>query len=61
MAKEKTAIIVTHHLGSVKLADRVFVMKDGRLVEEGTHEELMRLDGEYARLYRTQEKWYVAV
>ena len=61
MAKEKTAIIVTHRLGSVKLADRVFVMKDGRLVEEGTHEELMRLNGEYARLYRTQEKWYVAV
>ena len=33
-------------------------MKDGGLAEEGTHEELMRLDGEYARLYRAQEKWY---
>ena len=45
----------------MEMTDRVFVMKDGRLVEEGTHEELMRLNGEYARLYRTQEKWYVAV
>ena len=59
MAERKTAIIVTHRLGSVKLADRVFVMKDGRLAEEGTHEELMELNGEYARLYRMQEKWYV--
>ena len=58
IAKGKTAIIVTHRLGSVRLADRVFVMKDGGLAEEGTHEELMRLDGEYARLYRAQEKWY---
>ena len=58
ISKGKTAIIVTHRLGSVRLADRVFVMKDGGLAEEGTHEELMRLDGEYARLYRAQEKWY---
>lgn len=58
MVKGKTAMIVTHRLGSVKLADRVFVMKAGRLVEEGTHDELMRAGGEYARLYKTQEKWY---
>ena len=61
MVERKTAIIVTHRLGSVRLADRVFVMKDGRLAEEGTHEELMELNGEYARLYRMQEKWYAAV
>lgn len=53
----KTAVIVTHRLGSVKLADRVAVMKMGRLVQIGTHEELMSQEGEYARMYRAQEQW----
>lgn len=53
----KTAVIVTHRLGSVKLADRVAVMKAGRLVQLGTHEELIAQEGEYARMYRAQEQW----
>jgi ATP-binding cassette subfamily B protein len=58
ISKEKTAIIVTHRLGSVRLADRIVVMKEGRLVESGTHEELLAMGGEYGRLYASQEQWY---
>ncbi|MNW40289.1 Toxin RTX-I translocation ATP-binding protein [compost metagenome] len=58
ISRDKTAIIVTHRLGSVKLADRIMVMKQGRLVEQGTHEELISHNGEYARLYQSQEQWY---
>ena len=58
ISKNKTAIIVTHRLGSVKLADRILVMKQGRLVEQGTHAELIALKGEYSRLYMSQEQWY---
>ncbi|MBA9087110.1 ATP-binding cassette subfamily B protein [Fontibacillus solani] len=58
ISRDKTAIIVTHRLGSVKLAGRIMVMKQGRLVEQGTHEELISHNGEYARLYQSQEQWY---
>ena len=58
ISKDKTAIIVTHRLGSVKLADRILVMKQGSLIEQGTHTELLAADGEYARLYHSQEQWY---
>lgn len=58
MAKDKSALIVTHRLGSVKLADRILVMKDGQAVQLGTHEELIAEDGEYRRLYEAQEQWY---
>ena len=58
ISKGKTALIVTHRLGSAKLADRILVMKQGRLVESGTHATLAALNGEYARLYGAQEQWY---
>jgi ATP-binding cassette subfamily B protein len=58
ISKDKTAIVVTHRLGSVKFTDKIIVMKQGKLVEQGTHTELITLDGEYARLYKTQEQWY---
>lgn len=58
ISKGKTAIIVTHRLGSALLADRVVVMKNGRIEETGSHDELLEKDGEYARMYRAQRKWY---
>jgi ATP-binding cassette subfamily B protein len=59
ISKDKTALIITHRLGSVKLADRILVMKNGKLVEQGTHSELIMSEGEYARLYKSQEQWYL--
>lgn len=58
ISKDKSAIIVTHRLGSVKLADRIIVMKDGEVSQIGTHDELIALEGEYKRLYEAQEQWY---
>lgn len=58
ISKGKTAFIVTHRLGSARLADQIFVMKKGRLCETGTHEELLELGGEYARMYRAQAQWF---
>lgn len=53
--RDKTAIIITQRLGSIRSADEILYMKDGRIVERGTHEMLMDLNGEYAALYTEQE------
>jgi ATP-binding cassette subfamily B protein len=58
MAEEKTVIMVTHRISVASLADRVVVFKDGEIIEDGSHEELLSQNGEYARLYSTQAKWY---
>jgi len=58
MSEGKTVIMVTHRISVASLADRIVVFKDGEIVEDGTHEELMSLNGEYARLYSTQAEWY---
>ncbi len=45
-------------LGSARLCDRILVLKEGRLVEDGTHEELVSRGGEYARMWDLQAGWY---
>lgn len=54
----KMGVIVTHRLGSTKMADRILVLQGGKLVELGTHTELMEKNGYYAMLYQEQAKWY---
>lgn len=54
LMKNRTTIVIAHRLSTIKKADRIIVMQTGRLVEEGTHEQLLRLNGVYAGLYRMQ-------
>lgn len=59
IAKNKTAIIISHRTGLCTLVDKIAVMKEGNLVEYGTHDSLMKEDNEYARMFHAQKQWYV--
>ncbi len=54
MMNGRTSFIVAHRLSTIREADRILVMKEGSVVEQGTHEELLALNGFYAKLYRSQ-------
>lgn len=58
VSKRKTTIFISHRLGSTMLADYIFVLNDGAIVEEGNHESLMDYNGYYARMYTSQKGWY---
>ncbi|WP_297521962.1 ABC transporter ATP-binding protein [uncultured Clostridium sp.] len=58
LSKDKTAIIVTHRMGTVKIADRVVVLDKGEILQIGTHEELLSINGQYKTMYDAQSKWY---
>ena len=55
----KTAFFVSHRLASTRFCDRIFLLQDGRIAEEGSHEELMELGGTYADMFRVQSKYYI--
>jgi len=58
VSEGKTVLLISHRLGSARLADRIVVLEGGRIVEEGNHAELMRRGGVYARMLGTQAQWY---
>lgn len=58
MTNGKTALFISHRLASTRFCDRILLLADGKITEEGTHEELLTLGKEYARLFELQSRYY---
>ena len=56
--KGRSAILISHRFSTVRMADRIYVLDDGRITESGTHEMLVSLGGKYARLFERQARFY---
>jgi ATP-binding cassette subfamily B protein len=52
------AILISHRFSTVRMADRIAVIEGGRIVEQGSHDELMQQEGRYARLFSLQARGY---
>ena len=58
LTKDKTAIYISHRLSSTRFCDRIILLDEAKIVESGTHEELLKLGGKYAEMFETQSKYY---
>jgi len=58
LARERITILISHRFSTVRMADQIIVLNRGRIVERGTHDELLRLDGRYAHLFALQARGY---
>ena len=58
MTAGKTSLFISHRLASTRFCDRILYLKDGRVAEEGTHEELLKRGGGYADLFEVQSQYY---
>ena len=56
--KDKSILLITHRLGSVRNADRILCLRNGKIAEDGSHEELMAKKGFYYEMFESQAKWY---
>lgn len=57
-AKDRTVIFISHRLSTTRMADRIYLFDGGKITEQGSHEELMKQDGTYAKMFRVQAKKY---
>ena len=59
-SKNKTVIFISHRLSTTRIADRILMFDQGRLIEQGSHEELMKQGGKYAQMFLLQAEKYTA-
>lgn len=59
LAEGKTSLFITHRLGSTRITDRILVLDGGKVVQSGSHEELMGQEGLYAAMFQAQKHWYI--
>lgn len=58
MVQDKTSIFISHRMSSCRFCDDIVVFDEGRIVERGSHEELLARKGQYAEMWNTQAKYY---
>jgi len=54
----KTSLMISHRIGSARLAKRIIIIKEGTIIEDGSHDELLKQNGEYTEIYKLQSSWY---
>jgi ATP-binding cassette subfamily B protein len=59
LAEGRSVLFISHRFSTVKTADRIYVLEEGRVIEDGSHDELMTLDGRYAEMFRLQASAYL--
>ena len=57
--KDRTAILISHRVGFARMADKIIMMEEGKIVEMGKHQELMDANGSYAQFFNNQAEWYI--
>jgi ATP-binding cassette, subfamily B, bacterial len=60
-ARDKTVVFISHRLSSARMADKIYLLEQGEIVEKGTHEELMKLKGRYSVMFRKQAENYIDI
>lgn len=58
-ARHKTVIFISHRLSTTRLADKIFMLEDGQIIEEGSHDELLKKNGKYAQMWKAQAGQYL--
>ena len=58
MTSGRSSVYISHRLASTRFCDRIVLLQDGNILEEGTHAQLMTLGGQYAQLFEVQSRYY---
>jgi ABC-type multidrug transport system fused ATPase/permease subunit len=58
LTKDQMVVLISHRFSTVRMADKIIVMSDGRIIEQGSHEQLLATDGRYAHLFSLQAAGY---